>query len=79
MDITYSIEFNTYWHIGSGLSGGVEVDSLVLKDNDTDALPYIPGKTLKGLLREAAEVLKELNTEIDDVFLSDFLEKEPKI
>lgn len=66
MNKVYSIEFNSYWHIGSGLSGGVEADSLVLKDNDKEGLPYIPGKTLKGLIREAAEVLKELKVLNDD-------------
>lgn len=55
MDITYTVEFFTYWHCGSGLSAGADVDALVVKDGD--GLPFIPGKTLKGLLREAAEDL----------------------
>jgi CRISPR/Cas system CSM-associated protein Csm3 (group 7 of RAMP superfamily) len=28
---------------------------------DGDGFPYVPGKTIKGLLREAAEVLYEIN------------------
>jgi CRISPR/Cas system CSM-associated protein Csm3 (group 7 of RAMP superfamily) len=61
MEMTYKIEFNSYWHIGSGLSGGTDVDALVLKD--TNGFPYIPGKTLKGLIREAAETLESLESE----------------
>ncbi|MFA8436806.1 MAG: RAMP superfamily CRISPR-associated protein [Marinifilaceae bacterium] len=59
MNITYRIEFTSYWHIGSGLSGGTDVDALVLKDKN--GFPYIPGKTLKGLLRDAAETLLSVN------------------
>jgi len=49
----YKVEFLDYWHIGSGVSGGSRVDSTVLKDENN--LPFIPGKTIKGLLREMAE------------------------
>lgn len=58
MDITYKAEFFTYWHCGSGLSAGADVDLLTVKD--ADGLPFIPGKTIKGLLREAAETLSGL-------------------
>lgn len=47
------ITFYSPWHCGSGLSAGADVDELVVKDKD--GLPYIPGKTLKGLIREATE------------------------
>ena len=53
MDIKYKVIFFTDWHCGSGLAAGADVDALVIKDSD--GLPYIPGKTMKGLLREAAE------------------------
>ena len=53
MDMTYKVEFFTDWHCGSGLSAGAYVDALVVKDSE--GLPYLPGKTAKGLLREAAE------------------------
>ena len=49
----YRVRFLDYWHIGSGVSGGSRVDSMVLKDENN--LPFIPGKTIKGLLREMAE------------------------
>lgn len=53
MNIKYKVEFFTDWHCGSGLAAGADVDALVVKD--PQGLPYIPGKTVKGLLREAAE------------------------
>jgi len=60
--ITYQIEFSTYWHTGSGLSSGVDANLAVIKNEH--GLPFIPGRTLKGLLREAAEILNELNTDL---------------
>jgi CRISPR/Cas system CSM-associated protein Csm3 (group 7 of RAMP superfamily) len=60
--LIYQIDFFTYWHASSGLSGSTYADLLV---NKTDKnLPFIPGKTLKGLLREAAESIHELNSEL---------------
>lgn len=56
MDITYRITFYTDWHCGSGLAAGADVDALVIKD--AEGLPFIPGKTMKGLIREAAEDLR---------------------
>ena len=58
MNIEYKVEFFTYWHCGSGLSAGADVDALVVKDNDE--LPFVPGKTVKGLLREAMEYIAAL-------------------
>ncbi len=52
MDITYQIKFYNDWHCGSGLAAGADVDLLVIKDKNN--LPFVPGKTMKGLLREAA-------------------------
>lgn len=56
MDIKYKIQFHTDWHCGSGLAAGADVDALVVKDKD--GLPFIPGKTIKGLLREAIEEIR---------------------
>lgn len=53
--IKYEIEFFSNWHCGSGLAAGADLDALVIKDKD--GLPYIPGRTIKGLLREAASTL----------------------
>lgn len=49
------ITFFTYWHCGSGSSGGSRIDAMVTKDENN--LAYIPGKTLKGHIREMAETL----------------------
>ncbi len=53
INIHYKIEFFDAWHTGSGLAAGADVDALVIKDKNN--LPYIPGKTIKGLVREALE------------------------
>ncbi|RMH63951.1 MAG: CRISPR-associated protein [Calditrichaeota bacterium] len=51
-EIVYKIEIFEDWHAGSGLSAGADVDLLVIKDADN--FPFIPGKTLKGLLKNGA-------------------------
>lgn len=60
-EIKYQITLHTDWHCGSGLAAGADVDALVVKDEH--GLPYIPGKTIKGLLREALEELSHLAQE----------------
>lgn len=45
-----TINFYSNWAIGSG-KGGDSKDSIILLDDD--GLPFIPGKTLKGLIRDA--------------------------
>ena len=57
MDIKYKIKFFSNWHCGSGLSAGADVDLLVIKDKN--GLPFVPGKTIKGLVREAMLDIKE--------------------
>lgn len=51
--VTYRLKFYSEWHCGSGLGAGADVDALVVKDKNK--LPYVPGKTMKGLIREAVE------------------------
>lgn len=58
INLQYQIEFHTDWHCGSGLSAGADVDSLVVKDENQ--LPFVPGKTIKGLFREAVECIAAL-------------------
>ena len=53
MTLKYKIEFLDYWHLSSGLSAGAKLDSTVTKDDDD--IPYVSGKTIKGLVREMAE------------------------
>ena len=64
------MEFNiqSYWHIGSGSEGGAYADALALKDSNQ--LPYLPGKSIKGLLRDAF-TKAEKNNWFSDVSLSE--------
>ena len=55
MTLKYQLKFYDYWHISSGLSAGAKLDSTVIKDSD--GLPYVAGKIIKGLNREMAELL----------------------
>lgn len=57
MTLNYEINFLDYWHLSSGLSAGAKLDSAVVKDKDNIA--YVPGKTIKGLVREMAELLDD--------------------
>ena len=72
-EITCKIEFFSDWHTGSGLSAGADLDLLVIKDKN--GLPFIPGKTLKGLLRDAALTINELQPFNDD-FITEVFGKE---
>jgi len=54
MTLKYELKFYDYWHISSGLSAGARLDSTVIKDSD--GLPYVAGKIIKGLSREMAEL-----------------------
>ncbi len=56
--LKYKINILSDWHIGSGLDAGTNIDLLVLKTNKN--LPFIPGKTIKGLLRDAAMDLSDV-------------------
>ncbi|WP_223209975.1 RAMP superfamily CRISPR-associated protein [Picosynechococcus sp. NKBG042902] len=49
---TLQITMTSDWHVGSG-SGRGEIDSAVQRDHDN--LPYIPAKTLTGILRDGCE------------------------
>lgn len=58
MTLKYKIEFLSEWHIGSGLGAGAESDATILMD--AKGMPYIPGKTIKGLLRDAMNDISEV-------------------
>ena len=66
----YSIKFYSYWHTDSGLSQGMEADNSVLKDKKD--LPYLPGKTIKGLLRDAALTIQKPFSVDDEVITAIF-------
>ena len=59
--LVYEITMLSDWHCGAGLSSGSDVDLLCIKDQN--GLPFIPGKTLKGLLKEAAGIVCKNNSE----------------
>lgn len=50
---TLHIDFKNYWHVGGGRGGGAVVDAIVHRDSS--GLPVVPGRHLKGLLRDALE------------------------
>lgn len=52
---TLLVEFHDLWHVGSGRGRGAHLDAVV--DRDESGLPYVPGRMLKGVLRDAAERL----------------------
>lgn len=58
MDIHYQLTFFSQWRCDAGASFGASADNSVVRD--ADGLPFFPGKTLKGLLREAVEDYNEL-------------------
>ncbi|MGH9905801.1 MAG: RAMP superfamily CRISPR-associated protein [Pyrinomonadaceae bacterium] len=43
------------WHVGSGTGRPGNIDSLIQRDSD--GLPYLPAKTVTGILRDASEQL----------------------
>ncbi|KPA19006.1 protein containing DUF324 [Candidatus Magnetomorum sp. HK-1] len=54
INIKLSIKFKSKWHTGSG-EGNLMVDRLIRRDSRNR--PFIPGSTLKGVIRENCEKL----------------------
>jgi len=50
------VHFLDYWHAGTGRGSRYHLDALVVRD--PDGLPYLPGRTLRGLLRDAVQRLE---------------------
>lgn len=46
-----TIDFKHFWHVGSGKGSGYYLDAIC--DRDAMGLPYLSGRQLKGLLRQA--------------------------
>lgn len=61
-----TIRFDSDWHIGSGTSRSRELDRSIMRDHE--GLPFVPAKTLVGLLRERA---LQIATALDTVSGSD--------
>ncbi len=57
IQIKYELTFKSAFHFGTGLRGGL-VHRLVARD--ADGFLYVPGSTLKGVLRERCEQLAQL-------------------
>ena len=45
----------SYWHVGTGKGSGPTHDAVVIRT--AGGLPFLPGKAIKGLLREATSTL----------------------
>lgn len=54
-----TIDIHSWWHPGSGRSGGAVVDATAHRD--ANGLPVLPGRHLKGLLRDALECAENWN------------------
>lgn len=54
---TISFEILSHWHVGSGRGRGGDVDALVIKDEH--GLPHLPGRAVKGLLREGLQIAED--------------------
>jgi len=52
------IELLSLWQAGSSLGRGAEADATAIVDDN--GLPFLPGRTVKGLLREAVLTCEEL-------------------
>lgn len=46
------IDIRSYWHAGTGKGAGTDLDAIT--DKDHNGLPFISGKHIKGLLRQAS-------------------------
>lgn len=75
-DIRYKITFYSYWHAGGKDGANMEIDNAILKDKN--GLPYIGGKTMKGLIRDAAYFINTHQSDLleDDFIMNIFKEKD---
>lgn len=67
--IKYKVEFFTDWNCSNGLTGNADIDIAALRDSD--GFPYVPGKTIKGLLRDAANILNVSPDKKKEIFGSE--------
>ena len=67
--INLTHDFQSYWHCGNGRGVGDIYDAVI--QTDTSGLPYIPGRTFRGVLRECVERYLSLSgkdMKTDDIF-----------
>ncbi len=50
-ELNITVDLKSYWHAGGGRGAGSVYDAIVHRDSD--GLPVLPGRHLKGLLRDA--------------------------
>jgi len=62
MNLKYTISLHAVWHCGSGESKGADMDALVIKDKN--GLPFIPGKTIKGLIKDGMQTVRDYQPEL---------------
>jgi CRISPR/Cas system CSM-associated protein Csm3 (group 7 of RAMP superfamily) len=62
--ISYHLTFETPFHCGTGLRSAL-IDRTVVRDHD-DYL-YVPGSTIKGIVREHCERLERMYSERDNI------------
>ena len=56
------VTFLSDWHISSGLGDSYRADAVLMRD--ADGFPYIPGRALKGALREGARRLGQCREDL---------------
>jgi len=56
------ITFHSDWHIAASAGGGILADAVLVKDGHK--IPYIPGRALKGALREGARLLGKCRADL---------------
>ena len=52
-----TFRFLSYWHAGTGRGEGARLDAVVARD--ADGLPLLPGRSVKGLMREGVQLLED--------------------
>jgi hypothetical protein len=52
---TLQVDLLDLWHVGCGRGNGATLDAVM--DRDAEGLPHVPGRMLRGLLRDAVECL----------------------
>ena len=76
-DITYKITFYSYWHAGGKDGANMEIDNAVLIDKN--GLPYIGGKTMKGLIKDAARFIVNYQSDLlEDKFIDKIFKVEDR-
>ncbi|MBQ7607139.1 MAG: hypothetical protein IJU76_04130 [Desulfovibrionaceae bacterium] len=55
MNMTLDLMFLSDWHISQGIGDGFRADAVLVRD--ADGFPYVPGRALKGAMREGASRL----------------------